>query len=101
MIDRFGLLPQASKNLFQVASIKLQSLKLGIKKLEASAQSGRIEFASVTQVNPLTIVKLVQNQPQKYRLEGANHLKFSLDMENAEQRIKKVSDLLNQFAQTA
>jgi len=101
MIDRFGLLPNASKNLFRVASLKLQSVKLGIKKLEAGAKSGRIEFASVTQVDPLAIVKLVQSQPQKYQLEGASHLKFNLDMSDNEQRLKKVGDLLNQFAQTA
>jgi len=101
MIDRFGLLSSASKNLFRVASIKLQSAKLGIKKLEAGAKSGRIEFASVTQVDPLTIVKLVQTQPQKFQLEGASHLKFNLDMSDNEQRLKTVGDLLNQLAQTA
>ncbi|WP_439134176.1 transcription-repair coupling factor [Pseudomaricurvus sp.] len=98
MIDRFGLLPEQSKNLFRISSLKLKAQQLGIKKLEAGAQGGRIEFAPVTQVDPLTIVKMVQTQPQKYRLEGANHLKFSLDMDNNDSRIQRVTELLQQLS---
>lgn len=98
MIDRFGLLPEQSKNLFRISSLKLKAQQLGVKKLEAGAQGGRIEFAPVTQVDPLTIVKMVQTQPQKYRLEGASHLKFSLDMDNNDSRIQKVTELLQQLS---
>ena len=98
MIDRFGLLPEPTKSLFKISSLKLKAQQLGIKKLEASAKSGRIEFASVTQVDPLTIVKLVQSQPQRYRLEGGSHFKFSLDMDNGETRIQRVTDLLQQLS---
>jgi transcription-repair coupling factor (superfamily II helicase) len=98
MIDRFGLLPEATKSLFKISSLKLKAQQLGIKKLEASAKSGRIEFGSVTQVDPLKIVKLVQSQPQKYRLEGGSHFKFSLDMDNGETRLQRVTDLLQQLS---
>lgn len=98
MIDRFGLLPEQSKNLFRISSLKLKAQQLGVKKLEAGAQGGRIEFAPVTQVDPLTIVKMVQTQPQKYRLEGASHLKFSLDMDNNDSRIQRVTELLQQLS---
>ena len=94
MIDRFGLLPDACKNLFRVASIKLTASQLGVQKLEANSKWGVIEFASNTHVDPLTIVKLVQQQPQKYKLEGAQHFKFTLDMDNTETRIQRVEDLL-------
>ncbi len=98
MIDRFGLLPDATKNLFRIAELKLQAYQLGIKKLEASATGGRIEFGSVTEVNPLTIVKMVQGQPQKYRLDGANLFKFTIDMDSSESRLQRVNDLLQQLS---
>lgn len=98
MIDRFGLLPEATKSLFKISSLKLKAQALGIKKLEAGGSAGRIEFGSVTQVDPLTIVKMVQNQPQKYRLEGGNHFKFKLDMDNSETRLQRVTDLLQQLS---
>jgi transcription-repair coupling factor (superfamily II helicase) len=101
MIDRFGLLPDACKNLFKISSLKLRAQTLGIRKLEASPTGGRIEFGKVTEVDPLTIVKMVQNQPQKYRLEGGSHLKFTLDMDNSDTRIKRVDDLLQQLGGNA
>ena len=101
MIDRFGLLPDATKNLIRVTQLKLKAQELGIEKLEASAGSGRIEFSTNPVVDPLTIVKLVQTQPQIYRLEGANHLKFVTDMENAEQRLHTVDELLQRLTPAA
>lgn len=97
MIDRFGLLPEATKNLFRVTQLKLKADNLGITKLEASTKSGRLEFSADTRVDPLTIVQLVQSQPGRYRLEGANHLKFTLDMDTNEQRLQAVTQLLDQL----
>ncbi len=45
MIDRFGLLPEPTKNLVRLTLLKLQAERLGIKKVDAGPQGGRIEFA--------------------------------------------------------
>ncbi len=97
MIDRFGLLPEQTKNLVRVTQIKLKAQTIGITKLEASARSGVIEFSSDTRVEPLTIVKMVQAAPHAYKLEGANKLKFNLPMETTEQRLQQVSGLLEKL----
>jgi transcription-repair coupling factor (superfamily II helicase) len=94
MIDRFGLLPEACKNLFRITAIKLRLDQLGIKKLEANEKGGRMEFTTHTRVHPLTIVKMVQGQPQRYQMQGATHLKFSLASETAEKRFVVVGQLL-------
>lgn len=95
MIDRFGLLPEAIKNLFRVTQIKIHAEAIGIVKLEANNRGGKVEFAGDTKVDPLQIVKLVQSQPRIYKLEGANQLKFSMDLESTEKRIQAVIDLLD------
>jgi len=95
MIDRFGLLPDATKNLFRVSELKLKASRLGIAKLEASAHSGRVEFNGETHVDPLVIVKLVQTQPQNYQLSGANHLKFNADMDNTQSKLDIIEQLLD------
>lgn len=97
MIDRFGLLPEPTKNLFRVTGLKLTAEQLGIRKLDASSKSGRIEFDSTPNVDPFTLVTLVQKQPQKYKLEGANLLRFSLDMDSIEQRFNAVEHLLKEL----
>ncbi|WP_426417850.1 transcription-repair coupling factor [Aestuariirhabdus sp. LZHN29] len=94
MIDRFGLLPDSAKNLFRITELKLQATALGVKKIEAAVSGGRIEFGSEPKVDALTIVKLVQSQPQKYRLEGATVLKYALDMDNTEQRFHRTEQLM-------
>lgn len=97
MIDRFGLLPDATKNLFRVTLLKLKAEALGIVKLEANPRGGRMEFSAETRVDPLTIVKLVQTQPHIFKLEGASHLKFTLSMESSEQRLQNLTDLLDRL----
>ncbi len=94
MIDRFGLLPEATKTLFRQTQLKLDAEALGIDKLEGSDKGGRIEFGPEPRVNPLAIVKLVQNQPQRYRLEGATVLRFIEPMNTVEDRFRIPENLL-------
>ena len=101
MIDRFGLLPPPLKNLFRVTRLRLVADVLGIAKIEASARGGKLEFMKTTSVNPLAIVKLVQNQPQNYKLVGANNLQFSIESEDADARLKTVHDLLITLKETS
>ena len=98
MIDRFGLLPEPVKHLFRITEIKLNANKMGIRKLEASASRGRIEFADNAQVDPLTLVKLVQTRPTSFQLQGANQLNFALDESGPEQRLQQVSEVLEQLS---
>jgi transcription-repair coupling factor (superfamily II helicase) len=100
MIDRFGLLPDPVKNLIRVTQIKLKAESLGITKIEANSRGGKVEFGSDTHVDPLQIVKLVQSQPRAFKLEGANQLKFSVDLESVEKRIQTVDDLLDHLSPT-
>ncbi|WP_193164075.1 transcription-repair coupling factor [Microbulbifer hainanensis] len=99
MIDRFGLLPEPVKHLFRTTEIKLRADGMGIRKLEASAVRGRIEFADNTRVDPLTLVKMVQTEPGRYQLQGANQLSFALDEEGPDQRLQQISGVLERLAQ--
>ncbi|MDP5210318.1 transcription-repair coupling factor [Microbulbifer sp. 2205BS26-8] len=99
MIDRFGLLPAPVRHLFRTTEIKLKADKMGIRKLEAASTHGRIEFADTTQVDPLTLVKLVQTQPGRYQLSGANHFNFNLDEEDPERKLQEIDAVLDRLAQ--
>ncbi|HCM64797.1 MAG TPA: transcription-repair coupling factor, partial [Alcanivorax sp.] len=98
MIDRFGLLPDPVKNLFQVTELRQQAEKLGITRLDAHGRGGKLEFAERTPVDPLTIVKLVQSGPNVYKLEGASTLRFELESETAQERIEVVEEVLNRLS---
>jgi hypothetical protein len=90
-----------AKNLFRQTELKLRAERLGISKIEASRNGGKLEFASDTTVEPLTIVNMVQNKPQHFALEGANQLKFSFDMETNEERLQCVNQVVTQLQNQA
>lgn len=94
MIDRFGLLPEQVKNLFKVTSLKLQLTPLGIQKLDAGPQSGRIEFGRETNIDPFRLIQIVQTRPATYKLEGGQALKFIENMPEIDQRLAVIERLL-------
>ncbi len=99
LIDRFGLLPDATKNLLSVASLKLNAAKLKVKKVEAHEKGGYIEFYPNADINPVFLVKLLQSQPQKFAMEGPTKFKFGVPLVDRRQRLDFVHDMLNEFQQ--
>ena len=97
-IDRFGLLPDAAKNLVQVAELKIKAEALGILKVDLSAQGGTIEFKETTKVDPGFIIQLVQTKPNTFKFEGSQKLRVVKHTETAEQRIALISGIIADFA---
>ncbi len=94
MIDRFGLTPQPLKNLFQVTELKLKADTLGIIKIEANDIGGKFDFNQKPNINPETIISLIQQKSGQFKLEGPNRLRFTLEKHPIEQRINLIDDLL-------
>ncbi len=99
LIDRFGLLPDATKNLLAVAQLKLSAAKLKVKKIEAHDKGGYIEFYPDADINPVYLVTLLQSQPKKFAMEGPTKFKFTLPLVDRRQRIQFVTDMLAEFQQ--
>ncbi|MHB8404347.1 MAG: transcription-repair coupling factor [Gammaproteobacteria bacterium] len=97
MIDRFGLLPLPAKTLFRIAALKLKASVLGVRKIEAGPAGGRISFIDTTTVDPGTVIQMIQQQPQHYKLDGSNRLRFMLELENREKRFAAVDGLLEKL----
>lgn len=97
LIDRFGLLPDASKNLMQLTALKIDAQALGITKIEASLKGGRIEFIANPKIEPARIIQLIQTQPQRYKLDGPQRLKFFWEKETATELLEGVSELLDEL----
>jgi transcription-repair coupling factor (superfamily II helicase) len=94
MIDRFGLLPDAARNLFRIAELKQLALPLGIRKLELGAEQGRIVFAPEPAIDSARLITLIQHEPNRYRLSGGDRLQFALPRGDLNQRIQAVYELL-------
>ncbi|NOH81975.1 transcription-repair coupling factor [Vibrio sp. RE86] len=99
LIDRFGLLPDATKNLLSVAQLKLEAAALKVKKIEAHDKGGFIEFYPDADINPMFLVKLLQSQPQKFAMDGPTKFKFTIPLVDRRKRIQFVNDMLGEFQQ--
>jgi len=97
MIDRFGLLPEKCKLLFAVTQLKLRAEELGISKIDASAQTGRIVFRQHTPIDPLSIVQLVQKHARVYKLSGPTQLGFNHGQEKPSALIEFINKTLDMF----
>ncbi|MCA8864434.1 transcription-repair coupling factor [Halomonas sp. SBBP1] len=99
LIDRFGLLPNPLKNLIRQTKLRHRAEQLGISKIEAGDSRGRVLFDSSTQVDPLTLVNLIQTSPKHYRLDGSDTLRFELPMESVDKRFQQLENLLSTLNQ--
>ena len=97
LIDRFGLLPEAAKMLFRVTEVKLRASALGIERVETGRSGGHFLFGQNTSVDPVKVIGLVQAEGRRFRLESQHKLRFSLDLEDTEQRFQYVHLLLDRL----
>ncbi|MGB1984319.1 MAG: TRCF domain-containing protein, partial [Porticoccaceae bacterium] len=100
MIDRFGLLPEAVKALFRIAELRQIGQQLGLKKIEAGPTEGRLQFNQNTKIEPITIIKMVQQNPKQYRLLNNDQLSFTMPMETAELRLSSVYAMLTSLSES-
>ena len=97
MIDRFGLLPDPLKLFFKLTTVKLKAQNYGIRRIDATVNSGRIEFKQDTRVDPASLVQLIQDDPTTYSLTDANQLHFKHSGAVPADRLQAVEQLLERF----
>ncbi|MFL9592867.1 transcription-repair coupling factor [Aeromonas schubertii] len=98
LIDRFGLLPEATKTLLEIAALRLGATRLGIKRLEMSERGGYLDFSEKTTVDPTFLVRLLTEQPRIYKMEGPSRLRFNVVTGDRESRLRVVGDLLAELS---
>ncbi|MEO0576051.1 MAG: transcription-repair coupling factor [Pseudomonadota bacterium] len=94
LIDRFGLLPDATKLLMRISLLKLRAAALGVIKIDASAHGGYVKFGARTNVDPLTLVTLVQRDAERYKLPEADRLSFRAEMPDGDARADALQTML-------
>ena len=95
IIDRFGALPVATKTLFRITELRLTAASLGIARIDFGPTGGRIEFAADTRVDPFALVRLVQREPNSYRLEDGTRLRVTAKLDDIDARFDRVTNFSN------
>jgi len=96
-IDRFGLLPESTKNLFAVTEVKLQAEKAGISKIDTNDNGFRVIFTERPNINPMKLIELIQKQSSIYHFNGTDTLRISHDMDDEDynKRAITILDIIN------
>ncbi len=97
MIDRFGMFPEAVKTLFSITELKLRATRLGIKKVDLGDSGGRILFVEQPDIDPMTIIKLIQGQPDRYKLDGSDKLRIIRDLPDTQTRMNAANGLFDRL----
>jgi len=100
MIDRFGLLPEPTKNMFRLAELKLRADPLGIKKIELGPKGGRVLFGDKANIEPIVIIGLLQTQSHKFQMAGEHKLRITVEIPEPEGRFDAVAKLLDIFCKS-
>ena len=93
LVDRFGLPEQPVKTLIESHHLRLAAKELDIDAIDATSEAVTVTFGKNNNVDPTEIILLIQND-KKYRLAGADKLRFTAEMENIEVRINTVKNVL-------
>ncbi|MCX7042538.1 MAG: transcription-repair coupling factor [Gammaproteobacteria bacterium] len=94
MVDRFGILPEQTKQLFAVTELKLEATRLGLRKLELGPTGGRVHFLAQPNVDPMSIIRLIQSQPRIYAMDGPEKMRVKMELPDAASRVRTARGLL-------
>ncbi|AUD78724.1 transcription-repair coupling factor [Kangiella profundi] len=97
-IDRFGLLPEALKNLFTLTELALRVQPLGISKIDLVKTGIRIRFVQDTQIDPGKLIRLIQLNPSRYRFEQNVILKILTEEEEIAPLVKEINTVIEKVS---
>jgi len=98
IIDRFGLLPEAVKNLFEIANLKLRLSEMNIKKIEVGPAGGKFELDEEPNINIAKLMELMSQYPQDYTMKGPNTFVIKREMLENEQRFELVRHVIDELS---
>lgn len=94
IVDRFGKLPEATRMMLQLASLRLLANHLGIRKIEASDNGGFIEFNQDHKIDVAYLIDLIKQNPTIWSLDGPTRLRFSQTLNTNNNRMEWIATLL-------
>src|SRR5699024_1367177 len=93
LIDRYGKLPEAARNLLATHRLRLQAEPLGAIKIDAGEAETLIQFSAEPKVDAVRLIELVQTR-RDIRLAGPDKLRLTM---KADQPVAARADAIRQL----
>ncbi|MFH0933712.1 MAG: transcription-repair coupling factor, partial [Pseudomonadota bacterium] len=96
LIDRFGLLPDATTSLFDCHRLRLLAKPLGINKVDASSEAIVIQFVPNPPIDPMKIITMIQSK-RHIKMAGQDKLRIELKYGDLKQRVLAVVNFFKEL----
>ncbi|MDR2196227.1 MAG: transcription-repair coupling factor, partial [Gallionellaceae bacterium] len=96
LIDRFGLLPDATQALFDCHRLRILAKPLGIAKLDASADAIVVQFTPSPPIDPMKIISMIQSK-RHVKMAGQDKLRIELKYGDLKQRVLAVVNFFKEL----
>ena len=100
LIDRFGLLPPQTENLFDVIALKQRCDVLGIERLDMNAAGGRLLFSTQPNIDTMAVINMIQRKPDIYRFDGKQTFRVDKQFADGRERRDFLDTLLDTLTPT-
>ena len=98
LIDRFGLLPEATQALVDSHRLRIESKPLGVVKLDASADAIVLQFQPNPPIDPARIIQLIQTR-KSFKLSGQDRLRVEEKHAGLTERVQRVRAIFRELEQ--
>jgi transcription-repair coupling factor (superfamily II helicase) len=96
LIDRFGVAPEQTENLFIIHHIRIITKDLDVTKIDAGKKTISLNFREKNNVDPLKIIDLVQTN-KHIKLDGPNKITLAGDFEDPLDKLNKIKSLVGEL----
>jgi transcription-repair coupling factor (superfamily II helicase) len=97
LVDRYGKLPEPARALIETHRLRLTAEKLGVKKIDASADVIVIQFVPDPPFDTAKLIQLMQ-RARKMRLAGPERLRIEEKTANVDARLQRLREVLRAIA---
>jgi transcription-repair coupling factor (superfamily II helicase) len=97
LVDRFGIPPEQTQALLESHRLRILSRRLGIARVDATAEAIVLQFGADPEIDPAQIIQLIQTQ-RGWRLQGSSKLRIERASATLKERAQGVREVLRQLS---
>jgi transcription-repair coupling factor (superfamily II helicase) len=100
LVDRFGLMPEATRTLIDSHRLRIESKPLGIVKVDTGPESLVLQFQPNPPIDPARIIQLIQTR-RNFKLSGQDRLRVDEQHAEVHARVQRVREIFRELEKPA
>jgi len=94
LIDRFGIMPEQTKNLIITHQLRVDIENYDVTKIDASASSVEVTFKKDADIDAVKLIDLIQSD-KAFKMNGPDKIKVMVAIDDLNKRSTYIKKLLS------